>query len=181
MPHPRRRAPRRPLRRYAYLVLVVATLLVAAALISGSAVFVGVAAVLAVVLAIAAAACLVEETLDGRRTAAAANASLAGTYTDLFARQGTEHQHEVERLAAKVADLVGRVAELTTLNGELTARNADLELQASVAAARRALDEAQDVTQTAAEDEQDRDSTVVNLPVQQFDHTPIEHARASGQ
>jgi len=178
MPSPRRRVPRNPLRRYAYVVLGIAAALVAAALISGSAVSVGVAAVLAVVLAVAAAACLVEETLDARRSAVAANASLAATYTELFARQGTEHQLELERLVAQVTALVGRVGELTARNAELTARNADVELAAALAAV---AGRARAAAAAAEQDEQSRDSTVVKLPVKQFDHRQVERARASGQ
>jgi hypothetical protein len=172
MPHPRRRAPRSPLRRYAYVVLIVAAVLVAGALISGSAVLVGVAAVLAVVLAIAAAACLVEESLQIRQSAAGENATLAAAYTGLFARQATDHQSELDRLAAQVVALVGRTADLAARNAELADRNADLELAAGLwAAARR---------KAADEDRDAGSSTVVTLPVQQFDHTPVEHAQASG-
>ena len=177
MPHPRRRAPRHPLRRYAYVVLVIAAALVAGALVSESAVLVGVAAVLAVVLAIVAVACLVEEALDGRRAAAAANASLAAAYTGLFDRQATEHQHELERLVAHVAALAGRVGELTARNLELAARNADLELAAALSTAGRALD----ATPDASSQEKGGRSTVVNLPVRHFDHTPVQRARASGE
>jgi len=181
MPHPRRRVPRNPLRRYAYVVLVIAAALVAGASVSGSAVLVGAAAVLAVVLAIAAAACLVKESLDGRRGAAAANASLAGAYTALFERQATEHQHELERLVAQAAALVGRVGELTARYLELAARNADLELAAARSAAGRAQDAKPDATSDDTSEQQGARSTVVKLPVQQFDHGPVQHARASGQ
>jgi hypothetical protein len=176
MPHPRRRAPRHPLRRSAYVVLVIASASVVGALVSGSAVLVGVSAVVAVVLAIGAVACVVEESLDGRRAAAAANASLAATYTRLFDSQATEHQHELERLVAQVAALAGRVSELTERNLELADRNADLELAAALSTAGRPLAPTPD----ASSEEQRARSTVVNLPVQQFDHTPVQHARASG-
>lgn len=172
MPPPRRRAPRTPLRRYAYVVLGVAGLLVAGALVSGSAVLVGVAAVLAVVLAIAAAACLVEDSLEGRRVAAAANAALAGDYAGLFARRSTEHQVELERLVGEVTKLVGRVAELTSVNAGLVARNTDLEQAAALVSARRTADEAAGGN---------GDATVVTLPVPQFDSAPVQHARASGE
>lgn len=178
MPHPRRRAPRTPLRRYAYVVLLIAAAVVVAALVSGSAVLVGVAAVLAVVLAIAAAACLVEESLAGRRAAAAANASLARTYTAAFGRQATEHLSELERLVERVSALRGQVAALTARNVELADRNADLELAAALAAAATV-----GVSPDGPGGQNDRRErlTVVNLPVQQFDHTPVQHARAYGQ
>lgn len=150
--------------------------LVAGALLSGSAVLVGVAAVLAVVLGIAATACLVEDSLGLRRAAAAADAALAARYTDLFATQAAEHQRELEHLVAKVAALVSRVGELGSRNAELAARNADLEsaaVLAGLAAAARARAE-----QRA---EQEAVSTVVPLPVVQFDRSSIVHARASGE
>lgn len=175
MPSPRRRAPRSPLRRYAYVVLVIAAVVVVVALVSGSAVLVGVAAVLAVVLAIAAAACLVEESLAGRRAAAAASASLAGSYTAAFARQATEHLGELERLVQRVSSLHGRVDELTARNVELADRNADLELAAALAAV------APTAVQPEEQSERNEWSTVVKLPVQQFDHAPVQHARASGE
>lgn len=175
MPHPRRRAPRNPLRRYAYAVLVIAAVEVGAALVSGSAVLVGVAGVLAVVLAIAAVACLVEELLGARRSAAAANASLAGTYTAAFQRQATEHLSELERLVGRVSALRGQVAQLTARNVELADRNADLELAAALAAG------AAPAVSPSEQHEHAGRSTVVNLPVQQFDHSPVQHPRASGE
>jgi len=178
MPHPRRRAPRTPLRRYAYVVLGVAAVLVAAALVSGSAVLVGVAAVLAVVLAITAVACLVEDSLAGRRVAAAANASLAATYTAAFRRQAADHQSELERLCGRVAALTGRVAELTARNVELADRNAHLEAAAALASAGSVT------SVTSVPDErhdEDEHAAVVNLPVHPFARTPVMHARASGQ
>jgi hypothetical protein len=176
MPQPRRRAPRNPLRRYAYIVLGIAGLAVVGALASGSAVLVDVAAVLAVVLALAGAACLVEESLDVRRGAAAENAALAGAYAVEFGHLSADHQSELEHLVAQVSRLVVRVGELAAFNADLTARNADLERAAALSSVSR-------VRAAEAAEDQDRDgrSTVVTLPVQQFDHTPVEHARASGQ
>lgn len=172
MPHPRRRAPRTPLRRYAYVVLVIGASAVAAALVSGSGVLVGVAAVLAVVLSIAATSCLVEESLAARRAAAAANASLAATYTAAFSRQAAEHQAELDRLVERVRSVTGRVDDLTARNVELADRNADLERAAALAAV---------LPVGVSPANRDERATVVKLPVQQYDHRLVEHARASGQ
>lgn len=110
-----------------------------------------------------------------RRAAAAASASLAGSYTAAFARQATEHLGELERLVQRVSSLHGRVDELTARNVELADRNADLELAAALAAV------APIAVPPEEQSERNEWSTVVKLPVQQFDHAPVQHARASGE
>ena len=80
---------------------------------------------------------------------------------------------------------MGRVGELTARYLELAARNADLELAAARSAAGRAQDAKPDGSSEDTSDDRSEQqggrSTVVKLPVQQFDHGPVQHARASGQ